>query len=105
MSRLLDSEVYALRKLIPHVRPESVDEILTQLGYEGDYHLQCYYRHSNKTRQQWSLSFEVNGRQLHVSSERLDLLLWRVINHLRRHERARLIEQRYNEMTRPEFEI
>ena len=105
MGSLFDSEVYALRKSIPFARPDDLERILEQIGYDGDYHLECWYRHSNKTRQQWTLDFEVDGDKYHVRSERLDLLLWRLVTVYRRCERRREMKSRMESISRPDYEI
>jgi hypothetical protein len=87
------------------VAPKGLATVLEMLGEEGDYELTCHYRHSNKTRQQWHLKFELGGRVKYVQSERLDLLLWRVIGHYRRFEREGEIIRRLDEIQRPEYEI
>lgn len=78
-----DSAVYALRNRIPFVGPR-LTEFMRAMASNGTATLTCDYRHQVSTRHWWHLSWTDNdGKEYGVSSQELDLCLWRAIQRYR----------------------
>jgi hypothetical protein len=101
MSSWFDSEVYQLRNQIDWVAPQTMRFIkfLAQCQDQADVVLKCHYRGSVASRFWWTLSWtDDDGEDHQVSSQEIDLCMWRAIHVERIRERQRRWTERKAEL-------